>query len=121
MVGIGIDIIESSRFRGKKYTRDSALVKRMFTPHELKYCFSKQDPAQHLAARFAAKEAAWKALSGTKGLPSLPAFLQEVEILHGPDGKPAITFSTPCVKKITAMVSLSHTHTSAVAVVLVTR
>src|SRR3989344_7583583 len=119
MVGIGIDIIESSRFRGKKYTRGSALVKRMFTAREREYCFSKGDPASHLATHFAAKEALWKALAGGKEFktPLLP-FLREVEVVHDARGKPAIVFLSERLRKHRALVSIADSNLHAIAVVV---
>lgn len=60
-VGLGIDLIEIERFR-KICERTPSFTSKMFSAQEIKYCESKSDPVPHFAARFAAKEAALKAL-----------------------------------------------------------
>ena len=59
--GAGTDIETIDRFRKFKNRNDSFL-KKVFTSEELKYCFSHQDAAPHLAVRFSGKEAMIKAL-----------------------------------------------------------
>jgi holo-[acyl-carrier protein] synthase len=118
MIGIGIDIVDSNRFRGKKFARGSAALKRMFTPRELAYCFSKRNPAPHLATAFAAKEALWKALAETKSFKTpLLSFLQEVEVVHDARGKPGIAFLSGRLKKHRALVSCADSDSHAIAVV----
>lgn len=118
MIGVGIDIVAVQDFRKKKYTKTSALLRKCFSEQEIRYCFAKKDPAQHLAARFAAKEAAWKALpESRKTAVHLCTFLKLIEIRSGDDGAPHVIFSG-IVKKHKALVSLSHTRALATAVVL---
>jgi len=119
MTGIGIDIIDSKRFRAKKYTRKNKTLTQMFTQNELDYCFARRDPASHLATHFAAKEAAWKALSDTKKF-NIPLFifLQEVEIIHDERGNPGIVFHSGGLKKHRAFVSIADSDTHAIAVVV---
>ncbi|MDO8736641.1 MAG: holo-ACP synthase [Thermoleophilia bacterium] len=78
---IGIDIIENDRF-ARALDRRPRLADRIFTKTEQAYCLSRPNPAQHFAARFAAKEAVGKAL-GT-GVRSW----REIEITSG--GKPRV-------------------------------
>ncbi len=59
--GIGIDLIEVERIR-RQLDRSDRFIKRIFTPDEIVYCESKKNKAQNYAARFAAKEAFFKAL-----------------------------------------------------------
>ena len=61
IIGIGIDIVEIDRIEHAAIQRQRFL-ERIFTPAELKYCLSKSQPYQCLAARFAAKEAVFKAV-----------------------------------------------------------
>ena len=118
MIGIGIDTIEVQNFRKKKYTKTSRLLRGFFSEQEIRYCFAKKDPAQHLAARFAAKEAVWKALSGSKKIyMHLFTFLKLVEVRDDNDGTPNFIFSDT-LKKHKALVSLTHTRSQATAVVL---
>ncbi|MBP7870250.1 MAG: holo-ACP synthase, partial [Candidatus Saccharicenans sp.] len=59
--GVGVDIIEVDRIEDK-LSRTPGLKDKLYTPVEIGYCESKKFPAQHYAARFAAKEAFLKAL-----------------------------------------------------------
>jgi len=61
IIGIGIDLIEVERIK-KLAEKSPRFVQRIFTPHEIDYCEGKANKHQHLAARFAAKEAFFKAL-----------------------------------------------------------
>lgn len=62
IVGIGTDLARVPRFRNILVEKKTALLARLFTDEERAYALAKADPAQHLAARFAAKEAGMKAL-----------------------------------------------------------
>jgi len=61
--GLGIDLIEIERVE-RALERRPRLAERLFTERELSYARSRRRPGSHLAARFAAKEAAIKALGG---------------------------------------------------------
>ncbi|HWI23261.1 MAG TPA: holo-ACP synthase [Baekduia sp.] len=61
-MGIGIDLLEIERLRAA-LERRPRLAERLFTDAERRYSEGKANPAQHLAARFCAKEAVAKALS----------------------------------------------------------
>jgi holo-[acyl-carrier protein] synthase len=66
--GIGIDIVEINRIE-KAITRRRRFVERIFTKSERDYCLSRHRPYLHFAVRFAAKEAALKALgTGMRGM-----------------------------------------------------
>jgi holo-[acyl-carrier protein] synthase len=66
--GIGVDIVEVSRIQ-EVIKRHKNFIGRVFTPSECDYCLSKRRPYLHFAVRFAAKEAAVKALgTGKKGM-----------------------------------------------------
>jgi holo-[acyl-carrier protein] synthase len=93
----------------------------VFSPQEIAYCETKAHPFQHYAARFAAKEAFFKAL-GT-GWVSGTAF-NEVEIINNEHGKPMVNLlgetarfvATMSISKIS--VSLSHLKTMASAIII---
>lgn len=122
-MGIGTDIIEIDRVDRllQKYPNFRT---RIFTDREIAYCEHKKYPAQHYAARFAAKESILKALSGEEP-EILP--LRDLEIINHPSGKPevclhnqALAFSRKYgIKAIN--VSLSHCRTYAVAVTQIIR
>ena len=102
---IGVDVEQVRRFR--KFKRSSAFVRRYYSPHEIAYCYSKPHPFLHLAARFAAKEAYFKA-SGSK------TSFSKIEVRNGASGKPFLWVNG---KKSTAQVSLSHSPHCAFAAV----
>jgi holo-[acyl-carrier protein] synthase len=62
LVGIGIDLVPISRMRAIIARWGERFLCRVFTEAEIAYCRARRDPAPHFAARFAAKEAALKAL-----------------------------------------------------------
>ena len=62
IIGIGIDIEEIARVEDLATRYGERFVSRIFTDGEARYCLRRRAPAQHLAARFSAKEAAMKAL-----------------------------------------------------------
>ncbi len=61
ILGTGIDIIEVTRIRDSHKKFGKRFLDRILLPDEIVYCLSHKDPAPHLAARFAAKEAISKA------------------------------------------------------------
>jgi holo-[acyl-carrier protein] synthase len=108
--GTGIDLIEVDRVRNK-ISKVDGLKEEIFTKREIEYCESKKNKAQHYAARYAAKEAFFKAI-GT-GWRDGMAFI-EIEILNNELGKPEIVLhgKTKNFIKLHAInnvqVSLSH-------------
>jgi holo-[acyl-carrier protein] synthase len=77
--GVGLDLLEISRIE-RALARRPGLGRRLFHPAELAYCAARGRPAQHLAARFCAKEAVSKAL----GMPIFAPL--DVEVLGGGAG-----------------------------------
>lgn len=61
ILGIGIDLIETSRVETSWKRFGERFLGRIFLPAEIEYCLGMKFPARHLAARFAAKEAVSKA------------------------------------------------------------
>ena len=61
IVGIGVDVVEIDRIR-KIAERRKGFLSKIFVPEEIEYCQSRRNPYPHFAARFAAKEAVFKAL-----------------------------------------------------------
>ncbi|MFI5158653.1 MAG: holo-ACP synthase, partial [Sphingobacteriales bacterium] len=86
IAGLGIDIVEVERI-AEKIAKDNGFRELVFSVNEIAYCESKTHKYEHFAARFAAKEAFFKAL-GT-GWPEGTAF-NEVEIVNNEHGKPQI-------------------------------
>ncbi|MGH9304670.1 MAG: holo-ACP synthase [Acidimicrobiales bacterium] len=119
MIGVGIDVIEISRVR-RALERRPRLAGRLFSEAEREALAARADPVPSLAARFAAKEAAMKALgTGVGGI----AFC-EVEVLRGPVGAPLLAVSGRAAARANALgvrkwhVSLSHSDVLATAVVV---
>ena len=76
MAGVGLDLLEIDRLE-RALERRPGLARRLFTEGEQAYAATRARPAQHLAARFCAKEAVVKAL----GLEVFSA--QEIEVVGG--------------------------------------
>ena len=64
IVGIGIDLVDIARVDKLLDAKGDRALRRLFTADEVAYALARALPAQHLAARLAAKEAAFKALAG---------------------------------------------------------
>jgi len=90
IVGIGVDVVHIPRIRGAIERWQERFLGRVFTPDEVAYAKRRRDPAEHLAARFAAKEATLKAL-GT-GL-SMGARWREVEVRRARGEPPRMALS----------------------------
>ncbi|MFH1197670.1 MAG: holo-ACP synthase [bacterium] len=92
ILGIGIDIIEIDRIKKSVDTFGEKFLDKIYTKTELDYSMPKANKYQHLAARFAAKEAIYKALSSdTNEIYSW----QDVEIFNEPNGLPKVKFYGP--------------------------
>ncbi len=70
IIGIGVDLIDVTRFESIIYRWQQRFLRRVFTDKEISYCNTKKHPAQRFATRYAAKEAFIKALfpRGQKGI-----------------------------------------------------
>lgn len=119
IIGTGVDLVEVPRFRESVKRRGSRLLDRLFTPDELAYCKSYKDPHEHLAVRFAAKEAVVKALGAPKGL---GLKWNDLEIIRSKFGQPGVRFKGTLSrwKRLKVHLSLSHTEQYAVASAVVT-
>jgi len=121
IAGTGVDIVDIERIRKITEKQKSRFIDRVFTQAEQQYCNKYRDPAPHLSARFAAKEALFKAL-GTgwaKGVTWLDVEVKRVEsaapsmVLHGEAEKRSIRLGVEHVH-----LSLSHSDQWAVAMVI---
>ena len=117
---VGVDLVDVAAFRERLEGRE-ALLGEVFGEAELSYCRSQARPWIHLAARFAVKEAALKAL-GT-GLSGAMRW-QDVEVTRDEAGAPGLVFHGAAADVLVrsglrpGSVSLSHTRDHAVGVVL---
>ncbi len=114
MIGIGIDAVEVDRFR-RLLRKRPGIADRLFTPAEQAYGRRQPDPAERLAARFAAKEAVMKALGVGLG-----AFaFGDVEVVKAPSGAPSVALTGRAAelaaRRGVTQWRLSLTHTALVA------
>jgi holo-[acyl-carrier protein] synthase len=113
--GIGLDLVDVDRME-RALERRPRLAERLFTPLELDYAAPRRRPARHLAVRFAAKEAAIKAL----GSPVAP---RQVEVSGGGNAPPRLALHGRAAELaaehgVRLQVALTHTDETAAAVVL---
>ena len=119
-VTCGTDIIEIARIKESIEKLGSRFIDRIFTKNEIKYCESKSEQKyQHYAARFAAKEAAFKALSW-KIDNKYNVSWTDFEVNVNAQGRPTLNISTINLKGIENIdISISHCRDYAVANVTV--
>jgi holo-[acyl-carrier protein] synthase len=87
VLGIGIDIIEIDRIKKSVDRFGDLFINKIFTETEKEYCLNKKNKYQHLAARFAAKEAIFKAISSATGF----SFgWKDLEIYNEKNGMPRV-------------------------------
>jgi holo-[acyl-carrier protein] synthase len=121
IVGTGVDIVEVSRMAGAIERFGSRFLERVFTPAEIRYCESKKNRIERYAARFAAKEAAIKAI-GTGWRHGVA--WHDVEVRRESGGRPTISYSGKAAEFAAALgmkrasLSLSHTAEHAIAQVI---
>ncbi len=121
IVGTGIDIAEVPRIAAAIEKHGQRFLRRVFTENEIRYCESKANRIERYAARFAAKEAALKAI-GTGWRHGVA--WTDIEVRREPGGRPTIAFSGKAAEFATRMkvkraaLSLSHTKEQAVASVI---
>jgi holo-[acyl-carrier protein] synthase len=121
IVGTGVDIVEIERIRRIIERQKERFIDRVFTQTEQRFCGKYRDPVPHFAARFAAKEALFKAL-GTgwaKGVTWL-----DVEVRRRKDEAPELFLSGEAENRSVRLgagcvhLSLSHSDQWAVATVI---
>jgi holo-[acyl-carrier protein] synthase len=113
-IRVGIDIERIARFESLIASKNRGIVKKIFTPAELRYCLPRANAAAHLAARFAAKEAF---MNVCRQMGGGQVSFRQIEISRRRDGAPMI--SCPCLPGTQVTVSLSHERECAVAVVVI--
>ena len=123
IIGLGIDATEISRIAKTIDRYGDRFVTRIFTPGEVAYCRRKRDAASSFAARFAAKEAAMKAL-GTGH--SRGVLWKDVEVVRR-NGPPSLAFHGGARRRFTelgatgSLVTITHSQELAIVQVLLTR
>lgn len=125
IVGLGVDAVDIDRIERMFSDKGQRMLDRLFTPEELSYLESKPRPAQHLAVRLAAKEAAYKALSGNDLARGIG--WRDVEVVSRADGAPQLRLHGRAATRFAELggtsvhVSLTHSAATAVAVVVIER
>ena len=119
---VGIDLVDISRIENLCDKWGKRFLQRVYSEGEMRYCESKSFPAQHYAARFAAKEAFLKCVGiGIGG----GVNLKNIEVVNNEKGRPELKitgspkpiFSLDTTGKI--HISISHTDKDATAVVII--
>jgi holo-[acyl-carrier protein] synthase len=120
VLGLGTDLIEIARIAQSFDRFGERFLQRIYTPAEIAYCLGKRSSAESLAARFAAKEAAAKAL-GT-GISRGVGWL-DLEVVRQPSGKPTMRLTGRAAEIAAALgiarTSLSLTHSKDIALAVV--
>jgi holo-[acyl-carrier protein] synthase len=121
IVGLGVDIADVARVQAAIERRGEAFLRRVFTSAEIEYCERYKNKFERYAGRFAAKEAAMKAL-GTGWRAGVRWV--DLEVVREANGRPTLAISGAAkkiaerlgVKRI--VLSITHTETQALAQVI---
>jgi holo-[acyl-carrier protein] synthase len=123
IIGLGIDATDIPRIAATLERYGERFTNRIFTDGEIAYCRRRRVPAIHFAGRFAAKEAAMKAL-GTGH--SQNVLWRDVEVVRR-GGPPLLHFHGGAARRFAAMgaqsslLTITHSETLALAQVLILR
>ena len=125
--GIGVDIWSVTEMQ-RLINERAPFLEFCFTAAEREYAFGKSQAAQHLAARYAAKEAAIKALAHTNMFEALAikggVDYREIEVLNDAEGRPYLVFHGKFAATakhhgvVKSLVTLSHQDETAMAFVV---
>lgn len=116
IIGSGIDIIEIKRLKEAIKKWGDTFLNRVFTQEEIKYAKGRKFPDQHLAARFAVKEAVLKAIGDNSEVG-----WQDIQIFNDKNGKPVCNLLKKTDNSKDILISISHTKEYAVASAIITK
>ncbi len=122
IVGIGMDLVHIARVERLLSSKGHRALERLFTEGERSYALARMEPARHLAARVAAKEAAFKALSGTARAHAIS--WREMEVVIGAHGRPELALHGLARERadhlaiVRTWLSMTHDGLTAAAVVV---
>lgn len=125
VLALGLDLVDVARVNQLLERFGEKALDRLLTDGERDYCLRMAHPARHIAARVAAKEAAYKALS--QGGTQRPFWWQDVEVRRDGKGRPSIIFHGRAKESAEelgisgALLSLTHADTHAAAIVILVR
>lgn len=117
ILGTGVDVVELPRIRAAIERHGQRFLRKVYTPAEVAYCQSKKDCWASFAARWAAKEATFKAYGhGWQDL----WWLNQIEVVKEPSGKPGIRLleraAAAHAKRGVSRIELSLTHGREIAI-----
>ena len=122
VLSVGVDLVSIARVEKMLADKGGRVLERLLTEGERSYCQSQPSPGRHVAARLAAKEAAYKAFQAAAGARNVG--WRETEVLRDADGRPELRFHGRAIEAAArlgvkkAFVSISHTDENAVAMVV---
>jgi len=122
IVGLGMDLVEIARIERLLAERGDRAIVRLFTEAEATYASSRATPAVHFAGRFAAKEAAYKALAGNELARGIG--WRDLEVVKAWDGRPSLLLHGRAGERARelgvtqAMLTMTHSELTAGAVVI---
>lgn len=121
VIGTGTDIVEVGRIKALIEKAGRRFLERWFDAQEIAYCDSKAKPYLHFAARFAAKEAVFKALRLSAGY---SVCWKDIVVLNDPDGFPRLVLrgrpQEEAARRGVARLHLSLSHCEGYAIAMVT-
>ena len=115
ILGTGIDIVEVDRIARAIERWGDGFLKHVFTKEEIDYAKKMRNPSEHFAARFAAKEAVFKAIGND---PTIT--WKDIQISHNKSGGPICLYRRKNLKKRQILISISHTKHYAAASAIIT-
>ncbi|QLH05782.1 holo-ACP synthase [Nitrosopumilus ureiphilus] len=108
--GVGIDIIDITRFEKTSFSKKPNFYKKLFLPSEIQYCLKFKKPAEHFAGKFAIKESLKKSILE-------PISFLDIETYHS-NTKLKIKLLNDLNKKYTVLGSISHEKNFAIGIVI---
>jgi holo-[acyl-carrier protein] synthase len=121
IIGIGMDATEIDRIEATIERYGDRFLRRIFTDGEIAYSTRRRNPAPHFAGRFAAKEAAMKAL-GTGH--SQGVLWRDIEVVRAAGGPPRLRFHGGAARRLaslnatSSLLTITHSQTLAIAQVM---
>lgn len=121
-VAVGLDLVAIARIKRMLSRKGEYALRRLLTERERAYCCTQHEPARHVAARVAAKEATYKALQGSAAARAIG--WHEIEVVRDWDGRPSIEWYGRAAARAAELgargilLSLSHTDDHAAAMVV---
>ena len=118
LIAHGVDMVDCKRLQEMIDRHGRRFLERVFTPTELAYCLGRKRQIEHLAGRFAAKEAVLKVLgSGWRN----GIKWTDIEVRNEPSGQPRVHLTGECRRiadrkgMVDILISISHIETHAIA------